>query len=280
MDDREKPNLSLGDLTDITDELYQMDGALWECLEPLLRRKGGLPANFVLAGPRPAKLTAKFYLVLSNYSREAFNSEANRYPRYPVNPHSSKWLQNLAQRVEDHALEVVRDIEKNPDKDFAYHEVTEDGIRAVIREALLRLMQQNYQFKGTLRRMLLPSTPPSARNYPAHLPSMHQGNTRDPRPPGVVNQMREGDSRLLESSKLVVPTPSFREELKRLLNEARIRPEDIAEEIGIEPRNVYRHLAGETAPSLTNLKKYETALSKHLKTPVKLPHVSKTSRRQ
>jgi hypothetical protein len=61
------------------------------------------------------------------------------------------------------------------------------------------------------------------------------------------------------------------EELKRLLDESRLRPEDIAEEIDIEARNVYRHLAGETVPSLVNLGKYEKALSKHLGRAVKLP---------
>ena len=65
------------------------------------------------------------------------------------------------------------------------------------------------------------------------------------------------------------------EQLKHLLNEGRIRPEDIAEEIEIEPRNVYRHLAGETYPSLSNLGKYEKALSKHLSRPIKLPTSAK-----
>ena len=64
------------------------------------------------------------------------------------------------------------------------------------------------------------------------------------------------------------PAPRFAEELKSLLNEARIRPEDIAEEISIEARNVYRHLSGETRPSLVNLGKYEKALSKRLGRPV------------
>jgi hypothetical protein len=71
--------------------------------------------------------------------------------------------------------------------------------------------------------------------------------------------------------------------LRQLLDESRLRPEDIAEEINIEARNVYRHLAGETTPSLVNVGKYERALSKHLGRPVRLPtpekrrNVSKTS---
>jgi hypothetical protein len=74
--------------------------------------------------------------------------------------------------------------------------------------------------------------------------------------------------------------PSVAVELRRLLEEARIKPEDIAEAIGIQPRNVYRHLSGQTRPSITNIGKYEQAISKRLGRKVLLPHVSKTSKRQ
>jgi hypothetical protein len=77
------------------------------------------------------------------------------------------------------------------------------------------------------------------------------------------------------------PTTSVGEQLKALLLEARLRPEDIAEEIGIQPRNVYRHLSSETFPTISNVGKYESALSKHLKRTIKLPTpASKTSQRQ
>lgn len=65
--------------------------------------------------------------------------------------------------------------------------------------------------------------------------------------------------------------PSFGRELKRLLVEARWRPEDVAEEIEIDPRNVYRHLSDRTAPTLMNVDLYERALSRRLKTKVRLP---------
>lgn len=86
-------------------------------------------------------------------------------------------------------------------------------------------------------------------------------------------------------SQMVAPLPksTLSEELHHLLLEARWKPEDIAEKIGIVPRNVYRHLSGETSPTLSNLGSYEAALSKHLGRKVKLPlpakrqNVSKTS---
>ena len=72
--------------------------------------------------------------------------------------------------------------------------------------------------------------------------------------------------------------PDIATELGRLLREARLRPEDIAEEIKIEPRNVYRHLAGETEPSIVNVGKYEKALSARLGRRVTLPTSVKRQR--
>src|SRR6185437_4284973 len=71
--------------------------------------------------------------------------------------------------------------------------------------------------------------------------------------------------------KPVLPSPTIAQELKRLLNEARTRPEDIAEDAGIDPRTVYRHLSGDSVPSLRNTGAYERAISKRLKRDVKLP---------
>lgn len=82
------------------------------------------------------------------------------------------------------------------------------------------------------------------------------------------------------SSEPVSASPGFGVELKRLLEEARTRPEDIAEEVGIQPRNVYRHLAGETSPSIANVGRYERALSKRIGRKVVFSHVSKKSKRQ
>ena len=81
---------------------------------------------------------------------------------------------------------------------------------------------------------------------------------------------------VLRDARTEVPRPtSIKEQLKQLLIDCRWRPEDIAEEIGIQPRNVYRHLAGETFPTLVNVGKYEKAISKRLGRPVKLPTPSK-----
>jgi len=62
----------------------------------------------------------------------------------------------------------------------------------------------------------------------------------------------------------------YSEELRALLVECRWRPEDIAEKIKIQPRNVYRHLSGKTTPTLANIARYEEAFSKKLNRQIKL----------
>lgn len=178
MGDTEKPNLPLGDQARIADDLYEMDKALWEVLRPMLMPTVSFNEMLRLASPRPPKLASKFYFILCNYSSEAFESEVNWYPRYPPDPSFSKWLMNLAKRIEDHAIEVVRDIEHSDssNKNFAYHGVTEKEMREAIRIRLREHLERFHQFKSSL-----PATLPSSYNYP-----------RPPLPPGVQAQLGAG----------------------------------------------------------------------------------------
>jgi hypothetical protein len=68
-----------------------------------------------------------------------------------------------------------------------------------------------------------------------------------------------------------IPDPDFAAELAKLLIEARWTPENVAEEINIDWRTVYRHRKGEIFPSLKTVWAYEEALSKRLNRKIKLP---------
>jgi hypothetical protein len=159
----EKPSLSLREIATITDELHDIDTDLWEILREFLMPIG--LEDLPLAGPRPPRLAAKFYFVLGNYSIEAFRSEANLYRRFPPNPHYSKWLLDLAQRVENHAIDVVHDIESSSSKDFSYHRVSEEEMREAIWSVLSEHMRDHYQADVPT------GPPPSPYNYPKLLGS-------------------------------------------------------------------------------------------------------------
>jgi DNA-binding XRE family transcriptional regulator len=282
MSDTDKPDLSLGDLTIITDERYNADRGAWEVLRELLKpKKWSETTRF--KGPRPPKETAKFYLILCNYSAEVFFLEANRYPRYPPNPHSRNWLINLAQRVEDHVIGVVNDIEaSDPEKDFSYHGVAEDEMRRTIQQHLQKEMKDH--FPGEFPRSI--SLPPQMQRQMHALP-MRTVTSDEIRKIGIDP---ENASPLLHEviaqasgQKVAQPAPpkaekSFAVALDRLLRDARTTPEKIAEKIDVDPTTVYRHKSGRFSPTLSTVGKYEKVLSGILGYQVKLPTPVKRQR--
>ena len=248
MDDKDRPNLSLGDLTNITDERYQADQAAWDVLRPLLKPKEWSETTR-FSGPRPPKQTSKFYLILSNYSTEVFFLEAHKYPRYPPNPHFQNWLINLAQRVEDHVIGVVTDIEaSDPERDFSYHGVAEGEMRKTIQQRLEEEMKDHFPVEFPRSSRL----PPRPQRLLQEVMALEVGNAENQLAPPKAEQ-------------------GFGKELDRLLLLSRITPERIAEMIDVDPTTVYRHKSGKFSPTRTTVAKYENALSGILHYEVKLP---------
>ena len=281
MDDKDRPNLSLGDLTTITDERYVADHAAWDALRPLLKPKGwSEKTRFV--GPRPPKETAKFYLILSNYSTEVFFLEAGKYPRYPPNPHSQNWFTNLAKRTEDHVIGVVRDIEvSNAEKDFSYHDVAEDEMRKTIQQRLGKEMRD--RFPVEFPRSIPPPLPPHVQRQmlvPSLTPERLRRSGIDPENARPLVQELIGLVGGKAENPLAPPKEerSFGEELDRLLLLARTTPERMAEMIDVDPTTVYRHKSGKFSPTRTTIAKYEKALSDILDDKVQLPTPVKRQR--
>jgi hypothetical protein len=193
MDERKRPNLTLGHLAEITDGQNDCDHGAWEVLRPLLKPKGWSDKTR-FTGPRPPKLTARFYLILSNYSNELFYMEVSKYPRYPPNRYFPDWLRNLARRVEDHVIAVVKDIEaSDPEKSFSYHEVAEGEMRKNIRQRLHADMESRYnvqylaspleilaQLEPVLRALPSPSLSPHIQEPPAGPPSKQEISQHQP----------------------------------------------------------------------------------------------------
>jgi hypothetical protein len=264
MDERERPNLTLGRLATITDGISEADQAAWDALRPLLKPRGWND-NTRFKGPRPPKLTARFYLILANYANELFHTEANEYPRYPPSGYFPNWLRNLAQRLEAHVIAVVKDVEaSDSEKSFSYHGVVEKEMRSNIRQRLHAEIESRYNVKyltsalEVLVEILEPlATPPTP--YDALVRRTPQ-KVVAPTPPQTV-----------------APTaaPIFGTELRRLLEEAEWKPEDIAEKIGIDSRTVYRHLNGSVFPTPKTRWAYQGALRERLKKKVVLPKSSK-----
>lgn len=223
----------------------------WEELREFLKPKDW-NSSTRFSGPRPPKQSAKIYLIIAGYSQKLFKDESYMYPHYPPNPNFPHWLNNLAQRVVEHVLRVVGEIgESDAEKSFAYHELKESGMRRAIFDAMTEYASYRYQVKLS-ETILFPN--------PSHKPIRQAENALE-----VAKVLKA------PSEPNPVVSDSLKVELKKLLVEARWRADDIAEKIGIGTRNVYRHLSGETKPSLSNIDNYEKALSKKLNRIIKLP---------
>jgi DNA-binding transcriptional ArsR family regulator len=71
--------------------------------------------------------------------------------------------------------------------------------------------------------------------------------------------------------------PKLSAVLEQLRIESRLTVEDLAEAIELQPRSVYRHLAGIAIPRPRHLAAYEWTFSKRLHREIHLPNVSKKS---
>lgn len=273
MDDNDRPNLSLGDLAYITEQHYQADQAAWEALRPLLKPKEW-DETTRFKGPRPPKRASEFYLILSNYSTEVFFLEANRYPRYPPNPHSRNWLINLARRVEDHVIGVVADIESSDyEKDFSYHGVAEGEMRRTIRQRLEGEMKDHFPIE--FPRVSTP--PPCSPKKPTPEELRKIGIDPENMSPLLQDVIKQ------QTSGAVSPSPpkheqNFSKALDQLLRDKNIRPEELADKMEIEWSTVYRHISGKHSPNRDTLKRYTEALTGILGYPVSLPTPAKRQR--
>lgn len=230
------PKLPLRIAASIEAQQNHLDEVYWLQLMEL-RVENEPDSSDIAAALRQAKKPAMLMTMLADYARNLYIAEGNLYPD---DPRIRQWLENLRDRIVERAMDTVEKMEESGKKrniSFKYHGVSHEQMRTVMLE----------EIDSQITARLGPIQP----QQNAKLTDAH-------------GQPETKDFQASESK-----PETFGDQLKRLLNEARIRPEDIAEEIGIEARNVYRHLAGTTAPTLVNLGKYERALSKHLGRPVR-----------
>lgn len=97
----------------------------------------------------------------------------------------------------------------------------------------------------------------------------------------LVKQYREGVAKPTQIEAPQPSAPATRESLaaqiKRLQAECDVTAEEMAQALKIEPRSIYKHLAGQTVPRRNHLAAYEKLFSERLNRPVTFPKVSKSS---
>ena len=94
-----------------------------------------------------------------------------------------------------------------------------------------------------------------------------------------LREIREGRALAPQSQKEAVPkvtgklpeeasAETLASQIDRLREECRITVEELAEELGVDPRSVFRHLSGESMPRSRHLAAYERVFSARLQTKV------------
>jgi hypothetical protein len=234
--------------------LHRVDQRHWALLAEM-RVSKFIPLDI----PVPPSMPEHLLNQIEWYASMLFKEEADQYEQFRSNEAYSGWLLRLVERVIARVQGALSRLEEGDPKTLlmGYHGLEPPEIEQSVRVMLLEIVQ-SYE-----------------RGDSGVLKSLAQTH-----PQPETKQAKESPRETLRSEE---DEPKLPGELIRLLAEARWKTEDIAEKIGIDPRNVYRHLSSETAPSLKNIGRYEAVLSKHLgrrvtlPTPVKRQRVSKTS---
>jgi hypothetical protein len=205
----------------------------------------------VLPPKRPIRLCE----ILGRYATQLFIAEDWRYPAAPG---ITKWRDDLSKRVEGmvirHALSVGSGLVLANQKTLKYH-ASEDAMHQCIRKALAAYVAANPKIE------MLPLLLEAPKSPPDHI------NTRSP-------------------TDTPVPTePTKQKAIGQQIDALRLKcdwtAEFLAEQVGLTPRSVYRHLSGEDIPSKLNLAKYERSFSEKLGIEVVIQRTSvKVSKRQ
>jgi hypothetical protein len=145
MDDLDRPHLDLEVIEDIEVDIHYQDMRVWPVLKGLQlptpeTQKAYAPLVFN-EGPMPPRRPQKLSKILAEYAAALFQVEAVRYPR--LDPQFAYWLHRLAERVEEHVIERVGQVEAgNPTNSLAYHGVSIESMRSVVAKSLKNAVKE------------------------------------------------------------------------------------------------------------------------------------------
>ncbi len=243
MSELEKPPLDprVYDLIELSH--YKADQRGWDELEPMQVAPVVGPPKFL---PAP-KLREMLLNRLRVYAGDLFKLEADQYSEYKTKPEYPAWLSKLADRVIARVFNTVEILERAKEPaTLAYHALTDDEIRGGLKLFLLEI-ENGYVWEGA-------SSPIQTE---AQQPQMSVP------PPPISAPL----------------TRSIAQQIKDLQDESRMTAEAMAESIRLDPRNVFRHLSGDSTPRAKNIAAYEKLFTDKLGRPIRLETSGKRQRR-
>jgi len=298
MDDQDKPPLMPYVYEEIAKSLYKIDKSHRVFLLELRVSHPGEPgANF---SPSPPRQPEHLRTAVCFYACELFKTEANEYP---VDPQINHWLSKLQQRVIENVISTIKSLDNSFFSRFlgtegkyglSWHGLSLDDMRQSMNESLDELRAKtlaSYQSaiaretEGYADSQLVEESNPQGRFTSALSESMRVGKQADAYAASGVD-IASGSPLMIMAAMVARGAQQAEEEttlsaqIRRLQNECGISAEEMAEALGIEPRSIYKHLAGQTVPRRNHLAAYEKLFSERLNKSVTLRKSVIASKRQ
>ena len=210
--------------------LYGADQRHWDQLAPMqVTPQQGPPTSL----PAP-KLRVMLLNRLEVYAGDLFKLEADQYSEFKSRADFPAYLSRLGDRVIARVFKTIEILERaNSPATLAYHGLTDDEIRADLKRMLWDM--GNYyiwQDVGSqASTQTVQSVTPTTAQQPAPVPI----------------------------------SLTIAQQLKDLQRECDISAEKMAEALGVDPRSIYKHLAGQTVPRRDHVAAYENLFSERLK---------------
>jgi hypothetical protein len=120
----------------------------------------------------PPKLRARLLNRLQVYAGELFKLEADQYSEFKNDPRYPAWLSRLADRVIARIFKTIEILERaNEPATLAYHELTDDDIRAGLRQLLWEIANHyNWKDSGPYAQVEIAKREPVPKVEPAPKP--------------------------------------------------------------------------------------------------------------
>lgn len=230
MIDPERPPLHPFACEAIDQLLYKVDREHWPLITAMR-----VKIFYPLEEPVPPQAPRHLLSQIQWYADMLFKVEADQYAQFRDDGRYPAWLSRLGDRVIARVISALEKLEE-ADKNtliLGYHGLIKPDIVKHLQTVLREIIQQYEQGRA-----------PGQRNDVA---------------PSAPTVERPETSRASEPER-----ESVAEQLKRLQIECRLTGQAMADELGIDLRSIFRHLAGKALPRKMHLAAYEKLFSERL----------------
>lgn len=220
--------------------------------------------SFGLGRPRPSATK----LELQRYAIALFDAEAKHYIKRASSDYELRlWLIGLKSRIEDG---VSKNIATRGSKEI--RQCVEEERNKIVGDGLMQRIDHWAKTAESDYDALLRRGEAALAESAKTISEYKQAEERLALVEEVAQKITEARNEAKELRQVATtpklpaapPRESVAEQLERLRDECRLTVDELADKLDIEPRSVYRHLAGTSAPRLKQIGAYERVFAEIL----------------